>query len=324
MRMKLLHIKRDGTTYDITGLVEQVKWSGRKASAARSLEVSLLDCEKSGLKRAEIDAEDGQSVMFFWQGKELFRGMLMTQEHGDNKKLPVKAYDLGIHFSNSKDTFSYSRKTADAIFKDSCNRLQIPYGEVASTGYSIKELAKSKTSHFDIIEDALSQTYKATGKRFFPLAMDGRMHLLRRADNILQWVIEDGVNLTSYKYKKSIEKVKTRIKLVSNKNVVLAQKINSELEAKIGVFQEINTPSDDLNSAQLAELAASMANEKGQAEKSLTVSGIGIPEVYSGIGVYVIIKALGLSQTFYVDQDTHTFKGNKHTMSLTLNYANDV
>lgn len=322
--IKLLHIKRDGSVFDISGLVEQVKWSGRKGSAARTIEVSLLDSNRAGLGRSNIDVEDGQSCVFYWNEKELFRGLIMTQQQSNKMKMPIKAYDLGVHFANSKDTFTYKNKTADQIFIDSCNRLQIPYNEVATTGYVIRELPKPKTTHFDVIQDALSQTYKATGARYFPISLEGKMNLLHRKETILQWVIEDGVNLSSYTYKKSIEKIKTRIKLISNKDKVLAQRTNTALEEKFGVFQEINTPSDDLNQAQLNELADSMINEKGQTDKSLTISGLGIPEIYSGIGVYIIIKDLGIEQTFYVDQDTHTFKGRKHTMSLTLNWANDI
>lgn len=322
--LKLLHVKRDGSTFDISGLVEQVKWSGRKGSAARTLEVTLIDSSSSGLGRSNIDIEDGQSCVFYWKGNELFRGLIMSQQQSDKQTMPIKAYDLGVHFANSKDTFTYKNQTASQIFIDCCNRLQIPYNEVAETSYKVGELAKSKTTHFDVIQDGLSQTYKATGNRFFPIALNGKMNLLHRKNNVLQWVIETGVNLSSYTYKKSIEKVRTRIKLISNKDAVLAQKVNSELEERIGVFQEINTPKDDLNKAQLNELVNSMLDEKGQTDKSLTISGLGIPEIYTGIGVYVIIKELGIAQTFYVDQDTHTFKGRQHTMSLTLNWANDV
>lgn len=322
--IRLLHVKRDGSIFDISGLVEQVKWGGRKGSAARTLEVSLLDSSRCGLGRTNIDIEDGQSCVFYWNDTELFRGLIMSQQQSDKQKMPIKAYDLGIHFSNSKDTFTYKNKTASQIFIDCCNRLQVPYNEVADTSYRIGELPKAKTTHFDVIQDSLSQTYKATGNRFFPIAIGGKMNLLHRKETILQWVIESGVNLSSYTYKKSIEKIKTRVKLISNKDAVLAQTINSALEERIGVFQEIETPKDDLNKAQLNELVNSMLVEKGQTDKSLSVSGIGIPEIYTGIGVYVIIKELGIAQTFYVDQDTHTFKGRQHTMSLTLNWANDV
>ena len=138
------------------------------------------------------------------------------------------------------------------------------------------------------------------------------------------WVIEVGQNLTAYTYTKSIENVKTRVKMVSKECTTLAEQSLAGLEEKIGVFQEIDKPDESLTPAQINDLIASILEEKGTPARTLNLDAIGIPEVISGIGVYIIIPELNLSRTFYVDSDTHTFKGNLHTMSLKLNYANDL
>ena len=140
----------------------------------------------------------------------------------------------------------------------------------------------------------------------------------------MQWVIEVGQNLISYNSTVSIEKVKTRIKLLSDEGTVLAEKKNATLEKNIGVMQDIDEPDETLNSAQLQELVSSMLDESSTPERSLKVTALGLPDVISGIGVYIIIPALSISKTFYVDEDTHTFKDNYHSMSLTLNHASDL
>ena len=96
------------------------------------------------------------------------------------------------------------------------------------------------------------------------------------------------------------------------------------MEKKIGVFQEIETPEENLTTAQINDLIKSILEEKSTPERTLDVEAMGISEVISGIGVYIIIPELELSRTFYVDSDTHTFRNNMHTMSLKLNYANDL
>jgi len=53
------------------------------------------------------------------------------------------------------------------------------------------------------------------------------------------------------------------------------------------------------------------------------VEAFGIPEVISGTGVYVNITPLDICGTFWVDEDTHTFKGNSHIMNLKLNSVNE-
>ena len=131
-------------------------------------------------------------------------------------------------------------------------------------------------------------------------------------------------NLATYSYTRSIEDIKTRVKMVSKEGTTLAEKSNSALEAKIGVFQEIEQPDESLTTAQINDLISSILDEKSTPERTLNVEAVGIPEVISGIGVYIIIPELDLSRTFYVDEDIHTFRDNLHTMSLKLNYANDL
>lgn len=321
--MSLIIIKGE-QGYDVTQLVEQAKWKGRKGSSSRTLDVTLIDDDGYKHARSGIDVEQGHQCIFSYDGVELFRGIIMSQTQTQAKKLQFTAYDNGIYLANNKDTFCYENKTASEIFQDCCARFNLPVGEVAKCSYKIPELTKSKTTAFDAIADALSLDFDATGIRHYVASDKGKLNLLTRRENILQWVIEVGQNLTSYSYSRSIEDIKTRVKMVSKEGTTVAEKSNAELEKRIGIFQEIDQPDESLTAAQVNDLIASIMEEKGTPQRTLSVEAVGIAEVISGIGVYVIIPELEISRTFYVDEDTHTFKDNEHTMSLKLNYANDL
>lgn len=310
-----LILYRDGKTFDISELVESIKWKGRKGSAARSVSISLLDCKGA---QSGIDVTKGHQLIFSYKGKELFRGMIMSQQQSESFKMPITAYDNGIYLSNNKDTFVYENKTVHDIFIDVCKRFGIKYSDVAKTSYKIPELTKSKTTAWDAILDAISQDFKATGTKYYVNSSKGVLSLIKRRENILQWVLETGGNIMSYTYKKSIEDIKTRLKILSDEDKVYAVKKNTELEKKIGIFQDIEKKDDDLSEAKLQAL-----KEISTPEISLSVEALGIPDVISGVGVYVIIDELGIKRTFYVDEDTHTFKGGSHTMNLTLNSVNE-
>lgn len=321
--MSLIIIKGE-QGYDVTQLVEQAKWKGRKGSSSRTLGVTLIDDDGYKHARSGIDVEQGHQCIFSYDGVELFRGIIMSQTQTQAKKLQFTAYDNGIYLANNKDTFCYENKTASEIFQDCCARFNLPVGEVAKCSYKIPELTKSKTTAFDAIADALSLDFDATGIRHYVASDKGKLNLLTRRENILQWVIEVGQNLTSYSYSRSIEDIKTRVKMVSKEGTTVAEKSNAELEKRIGIFQEIDQPDESLTAAQVNDLIASIMEEKGTPQRTLSVEAVGIAEVISGIGVYIIIPELEISRTFYVDEDTHTFKDNEHTMSLKLNYANDL
>lgn len=319
----LLLIK-NGETTDISTLTESVRWQGRRGASARSLTATLIDDDGHQHTRAGVDATEGHQCIFLYRGEELFRGPIMNQRQTHRKQLRFTAHDNGIYLANNMDTFCYENRTASDIFMDVCNRFGIPYEEVARCSYVIPNLTKPQTTAFDAICDALSLDYENTGIRHYVSSQKGKLRLFERRDNILQWVIEGGTNLYNYTYTRSIDKIKTRIKLISDEGTVLAEKADAALEGKIGRFQDIIRPDETLTAAQLTQMVESMLTERSTPERSLSVSALGIPEVISGVGVYIIIEHLGLARSFYVDEDTHTFNDRGHTMALTLNYTSDI
>lgn len=321
--LKLIVIK-NGTGYDMSELVQSVRWSGRKGAAARTLSVTFLDDDGYGHVRTGLDVEKGCQCVFSWNGKELFRGMFFKQDQSLSKSLTATAYDHGIYLSNNKDSFTYTNAKASEIFVDVCKRFGIPYGRVADTSYKIPELPKPKTTGWDVICDALSLTYQATGIRYYPVCVGDQMRLLERREHVLQWAIEAGTNLMDYKASKSIEKVNTRVKLLSKEGTVLAEAVDSGLEKRLGIFQTVDTAKDEMNDAQLNELVKTTLEENSQPNRSLSVTARGLPDVITGIGVFVKIQHLGISKMYYVEEDSHTFQGRDHSMNLTLVQAKDT
>lgn len=322
-----LTIYKTGETggQDISGLVQGVRWSGRKGSPARTIQVKLIDDDGYNHARAGIDIEDGWQCIFSWDGAELFRGIFLRQVGSEPKSATYKAYDNGIYLSNNRDTYCYEAKTADDIFRDICTRFGIPVGDVARCTYQIPDLTKPRTTAWDAIADALAQEYSNTGARYYVSSDRGRLSLRRRRESLTHWVLETKANVSKYSYTKSIEKVSTRIKLLSKEGVVLAEAKDPAMERKIGIFQDVQTPDESLNSGQLQELAQSLLDEKKTPSRTLRLSDVlGLPDVISGTGVFVSIPHLGLSQVFYVDGDDHTFTDNHHSMTLQLTHAGDI
>lgn len=322
-KIQLLVVK-DKKTIDMTNLVQSVRWSGRKGSSARTITVTMIDDDGYRHARSGIDVEDGNQCVFLVDGKERFRGILMNQNQGDKKQLKFKAYDNGIYLANNKDTFVYKNKTADQVFSDVCSRFGIPTGEVAKCSYKIPELTKSKTTGQDAVLDALGLDYKATGTRHFISSDKGKLSLLQRKDQVISFVVDGDANLYGYSYTKSIESIKTRVRMISKEGTTLAEKSNSALEQKIGIFQEIQQPDESLTKAQVKDLVGSVLDTLDDPEETLTLNILGDPDVISGKAILVKIPHLGISRAYYVDSDDHAFEDNMHTMSLTLTTAAEI
>lgn len=322
-KIQLLVVK-DKKTIDMTNLVQSVRWSGRKGSSARTITVTMIDDDGYRHARSGIDVADGNQCVFLVDGKERFRGILMNQNQGDKKQLKFKAYDNGIYLANNKDTFVYKNKTADQVFSDVCSRFGIPTGEVAKCSYKIPELTKSKTTGQDAVLDALGLDYKATGTRHFISSDKGKLSLLQRKDQVISFVVDGDANLYGYSYTKSIESIKTRVRMISKEGTTLAEKSNSALEQKIGIFQEIQQPDESLTKAQVKDLVGSVLDTLDDPEETLTLNILGDPDVISGKAILVKIPRLGISRAYYVDSDDHAFEDNMHTMSLTLTTAAEI
>lgn len=322
-KIQLLVVK-DKKTIDMTNLVQSVRWSGRKGSSARTITVTMIDDDGYRHARSGIDVADGNQCVFLVDGKERFRGILMNQNQGDKKQLKFKAYDNGIYLANNKDTFVYKNKTADQVFSDVCSRFGIPTGEVAKCSYKIPELTKSKTTGQDAVLDALGLDYKATGTRHFISSDKGKLSLLQRKDQVISFVVDGDANLYGYSYTKSIESIKTRMRMISKEGTTLAEKSNSALEQKIGIFQEIQQPDESLTKAQVKDLVGSVLDTLDDPEETLTLNILGDPDVISGKAILVKIPHLGISRAYYVDSDDHAFEDNMHTMSLTLTTAAEI
>ena len=249
-------IIHNGTGYDVSNMFEEITWSGRKGAAPRSVSITLMDDDGYNHSRVTVDCANGDQCVFYEGGKELFRGIITSHKQSNSKKLVVKAYDNAYYLANNKDSFCYTNKTATDIFNDCMSRLGMT-GNAVNTGYVIPELPKAKTTYYDVMLDALSTTYKATGERYYISSENGTIYLRKRVENAMQWVLEAGSsqsNLTSYEYSKSIEKIRTRVRLLSKEDAIVYEKANTEMESKIGTFMEVKSVDDSYTAAQMQEL----------------------------------------------------------------------
>lgn len=323
MNYLILQIGRGGTMYDISQLLVKAVWSGRKGSAPRTLEATLFDGEQLK-KRAPVDVSAGQTVLLYEtdeNGKnklEIFQGLLMSEKRRSDRLLTIKAYDICIRFTNNKDSFSYKKVTASGIFTDCCGRLGLSCGTVAGTGHVIGELVKKATTYWDVIEDALSQTYKTTKARYYVYAEKGKVNLMRRSQPSTMQRIELGHNIESYERNRSIENTRTRLKLVTSEGVLKNNTVVGGLEAKIGRFQEFESVDEKITQTEILSRVNVFQMEQAIIGQTMKVTALGNSKIKAGSVVYVDINTVGMKRAMFVEADTHTWEKGRHLMTLDL------
>ena len=321
MNKLTLMIGRGTTFYDITDLVQKVIWSGRRTSAPRTLDLTIFDSEKLS-QRVPSNCGEGQTVTFHENGKELFQGLLMREERrGQGRTLTLKCYDVCVRFTNNKDSFSYKKKRADQIVSDCCKRLGLTVGTLANTKHVIGELVKSATTYWDVIEDALSQTYKSTGIRYYVSANAGKVSLIKRVEQSTMQIMELNTNVTNYAHTRSIESTRTRLKLVTAGGQTKSNATVTGMEAKIGQFQEMETVDSKITNTEVKQRIQVFKTEQGVINESLKIWALGDSSIKSGGCVFANLPNVGTNRIMYIEEDTHTWEKGAHTMTVTLDYA---
>lgn len=297
-------------------VAESVSLEGHRYQAPRSIEATIVI--KQG-DQAYYSVTEGDTVLFKWKGKELFRGIVFARTP-DEHTLAFSAYDMLQYLVKNQDVYVFSNQRADQMIKRIANDFQIPTTSIANTGHTIKSLViKNDTTLYDIILKALKQTKSQTGRHYQLYSEKGKLGLRAWPDPSEVWVLETGVNITGYQYSTSINDTATRVVLrrqKDNKTYKASAKDSSGLN-KYGVLQYTETVTDDINQAQLQQRAdVRLAEKKGVKKELKNIQAVGIPEVQSGLPVYISIPEAGIKKTYWVDTDRHEFKGTKHTMTI--------
>ncbi|WP_024122154.1 XkdQ/YqbQ family protein [Bacillus halotolerans] len=305
-------------------VTESVSLEGQRYQAPRSITAKIIT--KQGT-HSYYSVSEGDTVLFKWKGKELFRGIVFSrnpEEHG----LTFTAYDMLQYLVKNKDVYVFSNKRADEIIKRLARDFQIPTTSIANTGYTIKSLVfKDDTSLYDMILKALKQTKSQTGRNYQLYSAKGKLGLRAWPDPSEVWVLESGVNITGYQYSTSINHTATRVKLrrqKDNKTYTATASDNTGI-SKYGVLQYAETVSDNINQAQLQQRAkVKQAQKKGVKKELKSIQAIGILDLQSGLPVYISIPEVGVKKTYWIDTDKHEFKGSTHTMTIDVVEKNSI
>ncbi|MGE8079018.1 XkdQ/YqbQ family protein [Peribacillus loiseleuriae] len=303
---------------------ESITWSGQRYQAARKIEANIFYASTGGHGITRV--EDGDTVLFKWQGTELFRGTIFNRTQSKSGMLILTAYDMLQYLLLNKDIYFFSKKRLDEILLRICKDFEIPYNVFPNTKHVLPSLPfDSETALYDIALKALVETHKAIKRKFHIDSRLGKVNLKELTEQSIQWVLEVGTNIVDYTYDTSIEETATKIKLVSgDEKQVTAIVTDEDGKKKFGVLQYFEKVSDDLTQAQLNEKAKTTLDKKKGIQKKLDIEALGITDVTSGNAVYVIISDIGVKRTYFIDQDTHSFQGNSHTMSVQLIETNDL
>ena len=191
-----LIIQHNGTVM-FPAVVEDVtiEWERQGQPGKLSFEVVKTD---------GLSFQEGDPCRFSVDGSPVFYGFVFEKSRkGSNPKvIKVTAYDQ-LYYLKNKDTYVYTDKTATEVIQMVADDFQLNLGSLEGTGHKIASRVEDNQTLFDIIQNALDETLKATGKMYVLFDDAGKLTLKALGSMKLGMVIDDET-AGDYDYKSSI------------------------------------------------------------------------------------------------------------------------
>ncbi|MCX8132024.1 MAG: hypothetical protein N3I35_18245 [Clostridia bacterium] len=322
----------DGVTKDITDFVTGIQYSGETGTAARKMEISVL--QGTDFFVPKLRFRNGGMLILFSEGKEIMRTVVFKQDRNDKDTLKLTSYTHGIYLVKNKDTNRFEQLKASQIAEKICRDFGIETGHIEDTKLIFPKLIFRDMTLWDMIVTALTETTKRNGVKYKVLFKEGKLYIYEKRKQLVSWVLKEGVNLLGANISSSIEDMKNQIKVVGKltredcQNEMAGILINQKLQRLYGVMQEVREESgDNVDMSTVMQIADNMLKELGREAIEADIEAIGLDEVEAGSALQITESttgSTGLSGIFYVVQDEHSIEGNKHTMRLKLTRTDDI
>lgn len=314
MSIKLVCKKADGVQVDITEIVEKVTWSGDLQSCARKLEFSILTT-KYTYNVPKIDIPVMSMVLFYENGKELFRGFVFERTRDNSNSISFVCYDHAEKLNKIEVAYNGKGKTPSSVMKDLLTKYGFSIGSIASSSVKGEKIYMG-TKLYNIFMDMYTQQSKKDNKKYMVHALEGKIYCSVKGTTVLSILFEEALNITNSSFKESVSSMVNKVIIVdqegnSKGSVVEQSDINT-----YGLFQAIYKEVEGKDSKEEAK------SRLQGIEQTCSISGFGDTTCVTGKGVKVKETNTGLVGLFYIDADVHTWSNGQYTVDLELNFKN--
>lgn len=323
MSYAVYNVLQGGKTYEITPLVGTIRWGGDIRQAARRLEIDLAFGRDKYLPKYDVPLGSIILLKNNDTAREIIRAVVFDRTKNTDGDYQVSGYDHLIYLLQSKGTYIFRKMTADAIIRKLCADFLIPVGEIPSTGIILSKLILRDMTIYDMCLVALTETMKRNGKKYVLRMREGKLHIIEKAKQTVRWLIAEGSNLMHASYSENINDMKNRILIVGDKDQVLAKVEDANLIKQYGILQELKKEGN-IKSAEAQTIAKNLLKELGRISREASITCLGLDDVEAGTAIEVRESLTGLIGTYYVDTDEHEVTNGQHTMTLKLNWTDEV
>lgn len=312
-RIKLL-IRHGETVYDATGLCASIVNTGSYNRVGRTLNISLLNARYDKNQPA-VPAAIGDNVQFFVGDDVQFDGYVFSlQRDSGGDTVDVGCIDRGIYLKRNQAAYRFTGQTPEDITRQVCRDFGLSAGALAQTGVPVRRNFPG-VSLYQIIQTAYTLAAEKTGERYMLRFRGAELEVIVRARGGATAVITPGANLLTATVSESAEDLVSQVAIYDANGAPVRVRRNEDAIALCGVMQQYLKQGKDKNVD--AEADAILADNGIQ--RTITVEALGDHTLTAGGSVIVREPVTGLYGLYWIDSDSHTWKGGIYRTKLGLN-----
>lgn len=296
-------------------LKDEITWETERQGSPGKLTFNVV-------KDQGISFKEGNTVIFKTDDKNVFYGFIFSKSRDKEHHIKVVAYDQLRYFKN-KTTLVYANKTADELIKIIARDFHLRTGTLESTRFKIANKIEDDCTLFDIVQNALDDTY-LNGEGIFVLYDEfGYLALKNISSMKIHDAVIDSHSIENFDYKSTIDELTyNKIQIHRDNNQTGLREFftiqDDENIAKWGVLQLTEEAASTENAYEKAKTILNLHN---RVTRSLSIENmLGNTSVRAGCLIPVVLDLGDITvQNFMLaEKVTHTFKNQLHTMNLTL------
>lgn len=312
------------TIYEITDITTGVTWSGSTRAVSRSISVGVV-VSRNG-DDLHFTPKVGGLIRMHLNGGEYFRGVIRSINATADGMATIEASDLNWYLTKNTASFEFKNKTASQIIKEICLKYGIKVGRIADTKFVFKRRIWLKKSISEIFQSVIYDTYIQSKRRFALENNKGVLELVAVEPQKIQTLAGRGTNLIGADSSTSIDDMSTSVLLTGGNDEYRAAKkglqstqTNEPARKMYGLMTYAEHKEGTNRMSTLQSQAKQLLRELSKPETSASVTIVGDISVRAGRVLWADDPITGLTGSFWVTSDTHTFDANgNYTTQCTL------
>lgn len=305
--------KKDWTELNIV----TCEWSGTENQAARQLQFTIpWNPYDSNFKSPKINL--GDRVQLHDGNKLLFSGIITSREKTATiGTASFSAYDYMHYLLRSTVTKVIKNTTPKKATVSLCKQVGVKTGKLEDPKTSIGTSIYKEKSIYDIIIALYRKAYMKNKVRYMPMMSGEKLTIVKKGKKCGVTLSQD-TDITNATYHDTTDNMVNHVSIYNDKNQRTAVKKDNKLIKKYGTYMQASTKPKDMSSKAAAEALIIGVT------KEASVEAIGNVKCVAGKSLEILDKATGLTGTFYITSDSHSFRDGIHTMKLELSYTNNM